>query len=297
MVIRKKLIVILGPNASGKSTLAIRLAKNFDGEIISADSRQVYKGMDIGTGKVTKKERQRIPHYLLDVVSPKRRFTVAQYQKLALAAIKEIFKKGKIPILCGGSGFYIQAVVDGIVIPRVLPDWKLREKLSKKPPAELYKMLKNLDPVRARAIEKKNPRRLIRAIEIVLKTKKPVPQLEKKPLPYSILFIGIKKPPQELKKLIEKRLENRLKAGLIAEVKRLKKQGLSWQRLDDFGLEYRWVSRYLQKEISYQEMTKKLQKDIEHFAKRQMTWFRRDCRIHWIKKYPQVKRLSRKFLK
>ncbi len=141
----QKLIVILGPTASGKSNLAIKLAKRFDGEIVSVDSRQVYKGMDIGTGKVMKKEMQRIPHYLLDVASPKKRFTVAQYRELSLKAINKIFQKGKIPILCGGTGFYIQAVVNGIIIPAVAPDWKLREKLEKKSAEDLYKILKKID--------------------------------------------------------------------------------------------------------------------------------------------------------
>ncbi len=124
--VSNKLIVILGPTASGKSELAIKVAKKFNGEIICADSRQIYKGMDIGTGKVTKKEMKGIPHYLLDVASPERRFSVSQFRKLALEAINKIFKKGKIPILCGGTGFYIQAVVDGITIPEVRPDWRLR---------------------------------------------------------------------------------------------------------------------------------------------------------------------------
>ncbi|MDP2967519.1 MAG: tRNA (adenosine(37)-N6)-dimethylallyltransferase MiaA, partial [bacterium] len=171
----KKLIVILGPTASGKSELAVRLAKKFNGEVISADSRQVYKGMDIGTGKITKKEMQNIPHHLLNVTSPKRRFTVAQYRKLALKAIDKIFKKGKIPILCGGTGFYIQAVVDGIVIPEVKPDWRLRSNLEQLSTEELFNRLKKLDPKRAKTIDKKNRRRLIRALEIVIKTKKPVP--------------------------------------------------------------------------------------------------------------------------
>ena len=166
----KKLVVIVGPNASGKSDLAVKLAKKFNGEVVSADSRQVYKGMDIGTGKITKEEMQGIPHYLLDVASPKRRFSVAQYQKKAIEAIKKIQKKGKLPILCGGTGFYVQAVVDGLVFPKVKPDWKLRKKLEQKSAKGLYEYLKKLDPERAKTIEKDNKRRLIRAIEIVLKT-------------------------------------------------------------------------------------------------------------------------------
>lgn len=292
----KKLIIILGPTASGKSDLAVRLAKKINGEIVSADSRQVYRGMDIGTGKITEKEMQGIPHHLLNVTSPERRFTVVQYQKLALSAIKKIFKKGKIPILCGGTGFYIQAIVDGIVIPHVLPDWRLRKKLEKKSPAELYQILKKLDPGRAKTIEKKNPRRLIRALEIVIKTKKPVPKLEKNPISYPVLMLGVKKSSQELAACIKLRLKKRLKHGMITEVRKLRKTGLSWRKLDDFGLEYRWISRYLRKKITYCEMIEKLQKDIEHYSKRQMTWFGRDSRIKWVKNYRQTEKLTKKFL-
>ncbi len=293
----KKLIVILGPTASGKSGLAVKLAKKFNGEIISADSRQVYKGMDIGTGKVTKKEMEGIFHYLLDVVSPKRRFTVFQYRKLAINAINKILKKGKIPVLCGGTGFYIQAVVDGILIPEVPPDWKLRKKLEKKSLKELFFQLKKLDPKRAKKIDKKNLRRLIRALEVIIKTKKPIPALKKKPLPYPVLMLGIKKDFQTLKKLIKGRLLKRLKKGMIAEVKRLKKSGVSWKRLEDFGLEYRWITKFLQKKISFLEMKEELQKDIEHFAKRQMTWFKRDQKIRWVKNYKEAEKLVKKFLK
>jgi len=297
----KKLIVVSGPTASGKSELAVKLAKKFNGEIISADSRQVYKGMNIGTGKITKKEMQGIPHYLLDVASPKRRFTVAQYRNLALKAINKIFRKDKIPILCGGTGFYIQAVVDGIVIPEVKPDWRLRSNLNKLSAAELYQKLKKLDPKRAKTIERKNKRRLIRAIEIVIKTKKPVPALKKNPLPYPVLMIGIKKEKKELSSLIRRRLLRRLqpthRPKLMAEVKKLKESGLSWKRLEEFGLEYRWVARFLQKKLNYQEMLKKLQKDIEHFAKRQMTWFKKEKRIQWIKNQKETEKLIEKFLK
>ena len=242
---KKKLIVVLGPTASGKSGLAVKIAKRFNGEVISADSRQVYKRMDIGTGKITKKEMRGIPHHLLDVASPKKIFTVTQYRKLAIRAIDKILKIGKLPILCGGTGFYIQAVVDGLVIPKVPPDWKLRKKLEKKSVEELYKILKKLDPKRASTIDKKNPRRLIRAIEIVKKTGKPIPALKISPLPYPVLMLGVKKSSAELKKLIEKRLVKRLKQGMISEVKKLHNSGVSWKRLDDLGLEYRWLSRYL----------------------------------------------------
>lgn len=295
--IMRKLIVILGPTSSGKTDLSIKLAKKFNGEVVSADSRQVYKGMDIGTGKITKKEMEGIPHELLDVVQPKQRFTVSQYQKLSLKAIKKIFKKNKIPFLVGGTGFYIQSVIDGIIIPEVKPDWQLRKKLEKKSTEELFKMLKELDPRRAKTIESKNKRRLIRAIEIVKKTKKPVPLLKKKKPQFEILMIGIKKSPDEVKKLIKKRLLKRLKTGMIVEIKRLKKSGLSWKRLEEFGLEYRYIALYLQNKLTKDEMITKLQKETEHYAKRQLTWFKKDDRIQWIKNYKESEKFVKNFLK
>jgi len=293
----KKIIVILGPTTTGKSDLTVKLAKKFKGEVISADSRQVYKGMNIGTGKVTRKEMQGVPHYLLDVANPKRKFTVVQYKDLSQKAINKILKQGKVPIVCGGTGFYIQALVDGLTIPEVKPDWQLRTQLEKKTIEQLYNQLKKLDPKRAKTIERKNKRRLIRAIEIVIKTKKPVPLLKKQPLPYSFLILGIKKDKEILKVLINKRILKRLDQGMIAEVKKLKKSGLSWKRLEDFGLEYRWIARHLQNKIDYQKMIDNLQKDIEHFARRQMTWFKRDKRIKWIKNYKNAEKLTRDFLK
>lgn len=303
----KKLVVIAGPTASGKTELSIKLAKKFNGEVVSADSRQVYKGMDIGTGKITKKEMKGIPHYLLDVASPKKRFTVLEYQKLTLEAINKIQKKDKIPFLVGGTGFYIQAIVEGIAIPKVRPDWKLRAKLQKRSALELFKMLKKLDPRRAKRIEKKNKRRLLRALEIVIKTGKPVPRLKKKPPQFEVLMLGIKKNPRELKELIRKRLLKRIKQGMIAEVKKLRKSGLSWKRLEEFGLEYKYIAQYFQKKINYEEMVEKIQKESEKFAKRQMTWFKKDPapeqaryragkRINWIKNYKEAEKLVKNFL-
>jgi len=294
-----KLLVIIGPTASGKTDLSIKLAKKLKGEVVSADSRQVYKGMDIGTGKITKKEMQGIPHYLLDVVSPKTRFDVAQYREKALKTIKDIQRRNKLPILVGGTGFYIQAVVDGLIFPLVKPNWKLRKELAKKSTKELFKILKKLDSRRAKTIEKNNPHRLIRAIEIIKKTGRPIPFLEKHSPKFDILILGIKK--DNLKELIKKRLLKRLKRGMIAEVKRLKNPptggGVSWKRLEELGLEYRYIALYLQNKISKQEMITKLQKEIEHYAKRQMTWFKKDKRIKWIKNYQNAKDLLNKLLK
>jgi len=295
--LKPKLIVVLGPTASGKSEIAVRLAKKFEGEVISADSRQVYKGMDIGTGKITKKEMQGIPHYLLDVASPKKRFTVVQYRKLAIIAINKIFKKKKIPVLCGGTGFYIQAVVDGIVIPEVKPDWRLRLNLEKLKTGELFKKLKKLDPKRAKTIDKNNRRRLIRALEIVIKTKKSIPSLRKNLLPCPVLMIGIKKDGEELKKLIEKRFFKWLKQGFLKEILKLRKLGLSWKRIDEFGINYRTASQYLQGKISEGEFIEKSLIELKKYAKRQMTWFKRDKRIKWVKNYREAEKLIKRFLK
>ena len=309
----KKLIVILGPTASGKTDLSIKLAKKLalsrteglnEVEIISADSRQVYRGLDVGSGKITKKQMQGIRHHLLDIASPKRKFTVAQYQKLVIKIIKKIHKKNKIPFLVGGTGFYIQSVVDGIVMPEVKPNWKLRKNLEKKNTEELFQMLLKLDPVRAQLIDKKNPRRLVRAIEIVLSTKKPIERLRNKSQ-FNTLQIGIKKSPKQLKKLIHKRLSKRIKK-IVTEVKNLHNNGVSFKRLEELGLEYRFVAQYIQNKTSfdtaqdlsaYQEMINRIQKESEHFAKRQMTWFKRDKRISWVKNYKEANKLINKFLK
>jgi tRNA dimethylallyltransferase len=305
--LNKKLVVVLGPTASGKTELAIKLAKKFNGEIINADSRQIYKGMDIGTAKPLSREFARIdheyvriidgiPHYLLDVANPKRKFTVAQYRKLALKVIGKIQKKGKIPLLVGGTWFYIRAIVDGIVIPEVPPDWKLRKRLEKKSPEELYKILRKLDPKRAKTIEKENPRRLIRAIEICKKIRR-VPPLKFKPLPYHVLMIGIKKSKRELKERIKKRFFEWLKRGLILEIIKLRKMGVSFKRIEEFGMHYREIARYLQEKISEKEMIENSIKEIQNYAKKQINWFKKDKRIKWIKNYREVEKLIKNFLK
>ena len=294
---KNKIIVILGPTASGKTDLSIRLAKKFDGQIVSADSRQVYKGMDIGSGKVTKKEMSGVPHHLLDVANPKRKFTIAQYQRIALKKIKEIQRLKKLPILVGGTGFYIQSIVDGIVIPEVKPNWALRKKLELKPLPELVKQLAKLDPVRTANIDQNNPRRVIRALEIAMELKGPVPTLGRKEPIFNVLQIGILNSPEEIKANIQKRLFKRLKNNtMINEVKKLRK-ALSWKRLEEFGLEYRFVAQYLQNKITKEEMVNKIQMESQHYAKRQMTWFKRDKKIHWVKNYKEAESLTKTFVK
>lgn len=288
---RNTLIAIVGATASGKSDLGVRLAKRFDGEIVSADSRQVYKGLDIGSGKITRKEMMGIPHHLLDVASPKRVFSVGIYQKLALKKIGQIQKRGKLPILVGGTPFYVYAVVDGYVFPEVKPNPTLRKALERLGIEQLFAKLKKLDLRRSETIEQKNKRRLIRALEIVMTTGKPVPELKKTTPPFDVLMIGIKRSPEELKKLIHARLVMRLKQGMIEEVDQLHKSGLSWNRLEELGLEYRFVAQYLQNKISYEEMVDSLEKAINDFARRQMVWFKRDPRIHWIRTVSEASKI------
>lgn len=288
-----KLIVILGPTASGKTSLAIKLAKEFNGEIISADSRQVYRGMDIGTDKIIASE---IPHYLIDVVNPDEKFTLAQYKQLAVKKIKDVQKRGKIPFLVGGTGLYIQAVVDNLQIPKTKPDKRIRNKLEKMTNHELFKKFKKLDPVGAISIDANNKRRLVRALEICLITKKPFSQQRKKGKPlFDVLQIGIKPDKEKLEKKINQRADKMLKAGLIEEIKKLiKKYGLGLISMDSIG--YQEIIPYLQNKITLKQAEELIKIHTRQYAKRQMTWFKRDKRIQWIENYSQAKELIRDFL-
>lgn len=293
-----KIIAVVGPTSSGKSDVAVLIAKKIGGEVISADSRQVYKGMDIGTGKVTKKEMAGIPHHLLNVASPKRVFTVADYQKQARKAIENILVKNKIPILCGGTGLYIRSVIDDLDIPDVPPDNKLRKELTKKSASDLFAILKRMDKRRAAEIDRHNPVRLIRAIEIT-KTLGKVPPLKDKESKYNLLEIGLNPGQKILNERIRVRLLKRIKSGMIKEVKDLHESGVSFTRMEDMGLEYRYVSRYLQGLLKKNEMVVELNKEIEKYAKRQMTWFKKDKRIRWYKpkEMGKIIRTAEKFSK
>ncbi|MFA6446138.1 MAG: tRNA (adenosine(37)-N6)-dimethylallyltransferase MiaA [Candidatus Paceibacterota bacterium] len=295
---KPKILVIIGPTAVGKSDLAVELAKKFNGEIISADSRQVYRGMDIGSGKITKNEMKGIPHHLLNVANPKQTYTVAKYQNDAMRAVKDIISRGKLPIVCGGTGFYIQALVDGIILPDVPPNAKLRKTLEKKSVVELYKILQKLDPIRAKNIDKANPRRLVRAIEIA-KALGTIPPISKDNSLFNPLFIGLTLPKEKLQKNIEKRYDKRIKKGMAQEVKRLHSSGLSWKRLESFGLEYRVIAQFLQDKISKDEMRQRIITESMQYAKRQMQWWKKDQRIKWItpSKSNLAKKLVTAFLK
>lgn len=275
-----KIIVILGQTSTGKSDFAVEIAKQINGEIISADSRQVYKGMNLGTGKITKKEMKNIPHHLLDIVSPKKIFSVINFQKIANKRIEEIIKKNKTPIICGGTGFYIDAIINGSVFPEVPPNKDLRKELYQLNTVELGECLKKLDFERFKTIDKNNNVRLIRAIEIA-KSLGSVPKIETSKK-FEVLKIGLILPEDILKKKIYIRIINRIKKGMIKEIKNLHENGLSWKRLYNFGLEYRYISLYLQNKLKKDEMIEKLNTETWHFAKRQKTWFKRDKNIIWI---------------
>lgn len=266
---KPKIIVILGQTATGKSALAVKIARKIKGEIISADSRQVYKGLDIGTGKILKKEMRGVPHHLLDVANPKKKFTVVEFQKKAISAIAEIAKKGKIPIICGGTGFYIDAITKGVVFPEVPPNAKLRKALYSKSAIALFEYLKKLDPARAKNIDSKNKVRLVRAIEIAKALGK-VPKTTEATPPYDFIKIGLYLPPDKLKKKVEKRVKKMFQDGLLNEIKKLKKAGVSDKRLKEFGFEY------------FKPTPEKVIKETLKYAKRQMTWFKRDKEIKWL---------------
>ncbi|MFH0829036.1 MAG: tRNA (adenosine(37)-N6)-dimethylallyltransferase MiaA [Candidatus Kerfeldbacteria bacterium] len=290
---QRRLIVILGPTASGKSRLGVLLAKKFRGVILSADSRQVYCGMDIGTAKITRREMHKIPHFLLDIASPRRTFTVAQYQRAAINLLKRIPESAPVFIV-GGSPFYIDVILNPLPFPDVKPNPTLRKRLAKKPVSQLFRMLQQKDPRRARTIDRKNPRRLIRALEIVHALGR-VP-LRSHHTPYHVLKIGINMPRKTLYKRIDERVDERV-PGILKETAELHRRGISWKRLDQFGLEYRWASRILNRKIPKREGIERLKGDIHAFSRRQMTWWRNDNNIHWIQNKRAAERLVSRFLK
>ncbi len=359
-----KILIVVGPTASGKSELAVKLAKKYNGEIISADSRQIYRGLDIGSGKVEGKwqrlpssshpeslsshperilsqpivilserseskdprlspgdssttlgmtiishsEQSRtrlpagrgsqkqafiyknIPHYLIDEASPRVQYSVARFQQNARKIIADILKRDKLPIICGGTMHWIDAVVFEQSLPEVKPDAKIRKQLSQLSVDQMFEMLKRLDPERAKTIDAKNPHRLIRALEIVKATGKPVPKIPALPSlnegkiregSYDATWLGINPDKEILETKIQKRLKQRLKQGLVEEVQSLHNSGLSWKKLEDFGLEYKYCALYLQNKLNKAEMEEQLFIAIRQYAKRQMTWWKRNKNIRW----------------
>ncbi len=284
----KKLLVIVGPTAVGKSDLAILLAKKYNGEIISADSRQVYRDLDLGTGKVVRDKGDKkdfwsegVLHYGIDILDVSNQYNISDFQKYCNSKLKAIWRKGKLPIICGGSPLYVISVLEGWQFPKTKPDLKLRAELENLSTNELYQKLLKVDRVRAKNIDSKNKRRLVRALEIVMNDTKINP-LVKKPLKADTIVLGIKKDREEIKKLIGQRLEKRINNGMIDEVKKLKEKGISPKRLDDLGLEYRYINLYLEGKLSLKAMKEQLYNKINQFAKRQMTWFKKFENVLWI---------------
>ena len=278
------LIVVLGPTASGKSALGIELARRFHGEIVSADSRQVYRGLDIGTAKVTHQEQALVRHHLLDVADPREVYTVARFQQEAIAAINDILTRGALPLLVGGSPHYIQAVVDHLQMPRIAPQPELRAALEARPLTELLAQLEELDPQSAASIDRHNPRRVIRALEVCLISGHPFSQQRgiADPL-YRSLLLGINWPREVLYARIDARVDERIQQGMIQETRDLLAQGVSYERLDSLGLEYRYTSRLLRGDFASEaEMAQRLKYAIHDFTRRQLSWFRKDTRIVWL---------------
>jgi len=278
----QKLVVILGTNASGKSELGIRLANHFGGEVVSADSRQVYRGLDLGTGKITPAQAGTVKHHLIDVADVSEYFTLAQYQRAAYSAIDSIAGAGKLPLLVGGTGLYISAIVEGYELVDVPPNDPLRAELECLPTAQLVERLEKSDPDAARRIDQNNRRRLIRAIEIASAGRAHSAAQKSSPR-YHCLQLGLTWPGEILEARIEKRLTERLANGMVDEVAGLRSRGVSDLRLDKLGLEYRHITRYLRGELrTLDDLRLQLRTAIRQFGKGQLTWFKRDSRIIWL---------------
>lgn len=280
----EKVIVIVGTNASGKSSLAIELGKKYNGEVISADSRQVYTGLDIATGKTTKEEMDGIPHHLIDVIDPNETYTAADFAKDGNKALEDILSRAKLPIIAGGTGFYIDALLNPSLLASVPPNKELREGFSTLPADILFSHLEKIDPEKAQDLANKGEhnlsRRIIRALEVILAPKSK--EETKNYVPPQTLWIGIRWDNDILKKRIHERTVARMENGMVEEAENLHKNGLSWERMEELGLEYRHLADYLRKMITEDELTERIERDDWKYAKRQRTWFKRNQNIHWL---------------
>ncbi|MEN9920171.1 MAG: hypothetical protein RL538_64 [Candidatus Parcubacteria bacterium] len=277
---KPKVIAIVGPTASGKTALSIAIAKKFGGEVVSADSRQVYVGMDIGTGKITHDEMQGVPHHLIDIADPVTVYTGADFARDAHKAVTAIHNRGHLPIVAGGTFFYIDLLRGKMQPAPVEPNEDFRNSLAHFKDDELFAQLQDKDPKRAENIDPFNRRRLVRALEVI-EALGSVPEHKPAESPYDWLIIGVEVPNSPLHDKIRERLLVRLEAGMIKEVENLVAQGVSYERLDDLGLEYRYIGQYLQKQLTYDEMVNQLETKIRQYAKRQLTWLKRDAEIEW----------------
>lgn len=305
---KPKLIVLLGPTACGKTDWSLRLAKKHNGEIISADSRQIYNQMNIGTAKEPGEWRWSglrrtyfiagIPHHLIDFLDPGKKFTVAHFRDKALKYVKLSFKNKRQPIIVGGTGLYISSLADNLQIPRTPPNKKFRESLDEKNVDELFKLLQEIDSESAQKIDKNNKRRVIRALEVSILSGE---QFSKQRLHgeqlFEVLKIGIEVDRDELYSRIDKRIDAMMKKGLLKEVKKLISKKYSWDLPSMSGIGYRQFKDFLEGKQSLDEAVGLLKKDTKRYAKRQLTWFRRDKEIKWVKNYEDAERIVEEFLK
>lgn len=303
---KPKVIVILGTTASGKTILGVKLARKFTGEIVSADSRQVFCGLDVGTGKDLDEYFSggvAVPYHLIDVINPSEEFNLAKYKKLTDDALADILARGKLPIIVGGSGLYLQAVVDNYQIAPSRPNLARRQALEALNVSALLALLKKIKPDFAAKLnnsDQNNPRRLIRYIEVIESGEQE--KIGCADSPYDFLLLGLTWPDEILRERIIRRLKERFdKENLIGEVEDLQANGLSWQRLISFGLEYKFISWYLLGKLDYSSLIEKLANAIYHFAKRQKTWFKRwekqGREIVWVETEDEAVAAIKKFLK
>ena len=287
---KRPLLILTGPTAVGKTELSIALAKKINGAVISADSMQVYRGMDIGSAKVTPEEMQGVPHYLIDVLAPEDEFHVVRFQEMAKEALQEIYEKKQIPIIAGGTGFYIQALLYDIDFTEQDEDTALRNHYAQLAHgnAYLHEMLRQVDPVSAEMIHANNVKRTIRALEYFEKTGEPISRHNEeeraKESPYDFRYFVLTDERAHLYERIDHRVDLMLEAGLVEEVKRLRAQGCHKGMVSMQGLGYKEILSWLEGEISYEEAVYLLKRDTRHFAKRQLTWFRRERDVIWLNK-------------
>ena len=295
-----RVIAIVGPTASGKTALGIALAKKFDGEVVSADSRQIYRGMDIGTGKPTRAEMDDVPHHLIDIRDPDKDYTVADYQRDATATINEILSRGKLPILVGGTGLYIRSVVENLDVPHVEANPALRARIEEEIRTEglenVFKKLLERDPDAKGVVDPKNPRRVVRALEVAIITGEPfTAQRRKRPPLFDTLTIGLNPPPDILHERIETRIDRMMHDGFENEARGLVKQyGADAPALNAIG--YREFAEYLTGDLSLEDTVALIKTNTVRYAKRQLTWFRKDKTVQWIDDPAEAIPLAKDFL-
>jgi len=283
-----KLVAVVGPTATGKTDLAIRLALAFEGEIIGADSRQVYRGMDVGTAKPTAEQQARVPHWLVDVVDPDEEFGLARYLDLVQTALGEVWSRGRLPFLVGGTGQYVWALLEGWQVPRVGPDWDLRRELEgraqREGPQALHAEVAALDPEAAQRLDPRNVRRVVRALEVMRRTGRPFSACRtRRPPDFAWLALGLDLPSDELYRRIDARVDAMIEAGFVVEVRRLLGGGYRPDLPAMSGIGYRQVCQYLAGELSLEEAVARIKTETHRLARHQRNWFRRDDRrIHWL---------------